>query len=173
MTLQKHVKRMKKGDEASFNAIYHETKHAVYAMVLPILKDKSLAEDAMQETYIKMIQKIDQYNPKYKFINWVLTIAKHIAIDILRNQKETAFDVHENPEFFGHTSSTVEKELLTEYYLSLIPEEERQIVLLKVVGDLKHKEIAELLNKPIGTITYLYQKALKTMGKADRSDHNA
>lgn len=172
MDYKKHVKQLRKGNEESFNAIYHETKHAVYAMVLPILKDSSLAEDAMQDTYIKMIEKIDQYNPKYKFINWLLTIAKNIAIDMLRKQKETAIDSQENLDLFISQESSVEKQMITEYYLSLLPDEEKQIVLLKVVGDLKHKDIAKILDKPIGTITYLYQKALTTIKDSERSGSN-
>lgn len=172
MDYKKHVKQLQKGNEESFNAIYHETKHAVYAMVLPILKDSSLAEDAMQDTYIKMIEKIDQCNPKYKFINWLLTIAKNIAIDMLRKQKETAIDSQENLDLFISQESSVEKQMITEYYLSLLPDEGKQIVLLKVVGDLKHKDIAKILDKPIGTITYLYQKALTTIKDSERSGSN-
>ncbi len=173
MDYSSYIKAIKKHDEQAFGAVYHETKHAVYAMILPIVKDRSLAEDVMQETYIKMLKSIDQYQKKYKFINWLLTIAKNTALDELRKRShDSSVSPLDTDDLFIAKESSIETRLITEHYLSLIPDEEKQIVLLKVVGDLKHKEIAQLLGKPLGTITYLYNKAIKTMQRYERSERD-
>jgi RNA polymerase sigma-70 factor (ECF subfamily) len=166
MPSKKQINLLKQKNHNAFEAIYHETKHAVYAMILPIVKDRSLAEDIMQDTYIKMIEKINTYNPKYKFINWLLTIAKNLALDVYRRKQFETPLTDEWLEDLPSSDSSIEKTLQAEYYLNQLSEEERQIVLLKVVGELTHKDIAYQLGKPIGTVTWMYNEALKKMRQA-------
>ncbi len=173
MKLEHYVKGLKKKDNETFEAVYHETKHAVYAMILPIVKDRSLAEDVMQDTYIKMIENIYSYNQKYKFINWLLTIAKNTALDSYRkNQKSFSIDVQEADDLFISKESNVEHELEAEYYLSLLNDDERRVVVLKVLGDMKHKDIAKLLDKPLGTVIWLYNEAMKKMRSMKEDDRD-
>ncbi len=173
MKLENYVKGLKQKDNQAFEAVYHETKHAVFAMVLPIVRDRSLAEDVMQDTYIKMIENIYSYNKKYKFINWLLTIAKNTALDMYRkNEKSFSIDIQEADDLFISKESGVESQLEAEYYLSVLNKEEQQIVLLKVFGDMKHKDIAKLLNKPIGTVTWTYSEAIKKMRSLKEEDRD-
>lgn len=175
MISQKLINRLKNQDETAFEAVYHETKHAVYAMVISIVRDRFLAEDIMQDTYIKMLRNIQSYKRRYKFINWLLTIAKNTALDSLRANRSTVnLDPGDNDDLFISKDASVEKKMLSEYYLSLIPKDQQQIVLLRVVGDLKHKDIASIMEMPLGTVTYLYQKALSTMRENSKEvDDNA
>jgi RNA polymerase sigma-70 factor, ECF subfamily len=169
----KQIKLLKQKNQEAFEAIYHETKHAVYAMILPIVRDRSLAEDVMQETYIKMIENINSYNNKYKFINWLLTIAKNQAIDFYRkNQNEFSVDGEDYLYLFKDERASIEKKLEAEYYLSFLTKEEQQIVLLKTVAGLTHKDIAYQLGKPIGTITWQYNEAIKKMRQAREENHH-
>ena len=163
MGLSHHIEALKQKDQLAFEAIYHDTKHAVFAMILPIVKDRSLAEDVMQETYIKMVENINRYNKKYKFINWLLTIAKNQAIDYYRKRKSELSDSSEHLDLYSDSSTPIETKLEAKYYLSLLTDEERQIVLLKTVGNMKHRDIALMLEKPIGTITWKYNEAIKKM----------
>lgn len=169
LTLEQYVKAIKNNDESAFEAVYHKTRHAVYAMILPIVRDRSLAEDAIQETYIKMLKNIHSYKKRYKFMTWLLTIAKNTALDSYRaHLKDLSIDGQINPDLFISQDSSVEKKLVSEYYLSLLNEEDQQIVLLRVVAELKHRDIAQLLNMPTGTVTYRYQKALKIMREGSK-----
>lgn len=170
MDYKHYVKLLKNKNETAFEAIYHETKHAVYAMVLPIVKDRSLAEDVMQETYTKMVEKIYSYDTKRSFMTWLLSIAKYAALDTIRNRRDLLMDHTENDDLFISKTSSVEKQLESEYFLSLLSNKERRIVLLKIVGDLKHKEIAELLDIPPGTVRYMYTEALKKMRQSEKGE---
>lgn len=82
-----YVELIKQKDEEAFEAIYYDTKYVVYSMILSVVADRFLAEDIMQEVYMKMVQKINYYDPKYKFINWLLTMAKNEAIDHLKKKR--------------------------------------------------------------------------------------
>lgn len=169
MTLEQYARAIQKNDESAFEAVYHKTRHAVYAMILPIVRDRSLAEDAMQETYIKMLKRIHTYKKQYKFMNWLLTIAKNTALDMYRERsKHTDIDGQENPDLFISKESSVEKRMVSEYYLSMLSKEDQQIVLLRVVAGLKHRDIASLLDMPTGTVTYRYQKALNIMREGSK-----
>ena len=161
-----YVQAIKEKNEEAFEAVYHETKHAVYAMALPIVKDRSLAEDVMQETYIKMVKNIYTYDMRRSFMTWLLSIAKHAALDMMRNRKDIAIDQSENEDLFVSKEISVDKQMDSEYFLSLLNDTERKIVLLRTVGELKHKDIANVLDIPAGTVRYTYKHALEKMRKA-------
>jgi len=166
VNLSPDIKALKRKDQKAFEAVYHETKHAVFAMVLPIVKDRSLAEDAMQETYVKMIANINSYDKKRPFMTWLLSIAKHSALDLVRNRRDIPVDQNERDDLFVSKESPVEKQMESEYYLSLLDETERRIVLLKTAGGLRHTEIAQIMEMPQGTVRYKYKEALDKMRNA-------
>lgn len=163
------VEKIKEKDETAFEAIYHDTKYVIYSMIISIVKDRSLAEDIMQDVYIKMVQKINYYNPKYKFINWLITIAKNEALDNVRRKKEVLLD-DDKLDYFSNQKEETKQGVNIEKYLKVLDVEEKQIVLLKIVQDLKHREIAEILDKPLGTVIWIYNKAIKKMKKEAKDE---
>lgn len=118
----------------------------------------------MQDTYMKMIQSINSYNSKYKFKTWLMTIARNKAIDSYRKRRqETLIDIQASEYLLPQTKSGVDDEYNANFLLSLLDDEEREIVVLYAIDDFKHKEIAEITGKPIGTVTWIYNKAVKKM----------
>jgi len=164
--LETYIELLIAKDEAAFEAVYHQTKHSVYAMIVSMVKDRSAAEDLMQDTYIKMIASIRQYDPKRNFTTWLLTIARNLAIDELRKRKrEQPVDPMESENIFPKTEAKGETDLLVEEYLMRLDEDERQVFLLHIVDNMKHREIAKIVDKPLGTVLWLYQKALRKIKK--------
>jgi len=169
MDYLKYVEAIKQKDEEAFEAIYYDTKYVVYSMITSIIKDRFLAEDIMQEVYMKMVEKINYYNPKYKFINWLLTLTKNLCLDHLKSKKEVLV---ESEALDSYQEIKEEKKTLDiNKYLKVLNEEEKQIVLLKIVKDLKHKDIALVLNKPLGTVLWIYNKAIKKMKKEVKDEN--
>lgn len=164
MDLKEAAKRIKEKDEVAFEYIYKTTSSSVYAIIKNIVKDHNLTEDLMQETYIKMIKSINSYNDKYNFRSWILTIARNNAIDTYRKmKKELLVDISESEYLFPSTKSNVTNEYNANFFLSLLDDEEREVVILYAMEEFKHKEIAKILNKPLGTVTWIYNKAMKKM----------
>ena len=160
------IERIKQHDQEAFTILYHDTKNAVYSIIYAIVKQRQTTEDLMQDTYMKMLKNIHQYHGKVKFITWLITIAKHIAIDYYRKNKNLhVIDINLQAYLLPHHDDRVEKKLESEAFLSILTEDERQIVLLKIVADLKHHEIAKIVNKPLGTVMWIYNNALKKMRK--------
>jgi len=168
------VKRIKLRDDHAFDILYEDTKYSVFSIIFAIVKDRYVAEDLMQDTYMKMLQAIHQYNGKAKFKTWLLTIAKNLAIDYYRkNARVTTLDLQLDEYLLpSHDDRSYEK-LESEMYLNVLDIEERQIVLLKVVSELKHHEIAKIVGKPLGTVMWIYNKAIKKMQKLGEEDSNA
>ena len=158
------VKQLQNGDMSVFDEIYYDTKSIVYYTILNILKDSSLSEDIMQDAYLKALEKIHSYKPSYSFKAWIVTIARNLAINEYNKRKrEFKVDPTVDEFIFGSVESTSEKETIVKEMLETIKESEREIVIMHVIGDLKHRQIAEILNKPIGTVTWTYNEAIKKL----------
>ena len=158
------VKQLQNGNIEAFDDIYYQTKNIVYYSIFIILKDCQLSEDIMQDTYLKALSKIHTYRRKAHFKSWLVTIAKNLAInEFNRRKREMLIDIGENEYIFGSCASTAENEVLINQIFTVLSDDEKEVVMLHVIGDLKHREIAKLLNKPIGTITWLYNKAIKKL----------
>jgi len=165
--LDRQIKRLKNKDEDAFVYIYNQTKAAVYSVVMNVLHDRTQTEDVMQEVYITMVKSINSYQENGKFLSWLLTIAKNKAIDHYRRNKNTEvlFDPTEGEnEYLLADNNTHETfSLETNYLLSILDVDEKEVVLLKIVSDMKFREISDHLQKPLGTVIWLYNKAIKKM----------
>ena len=85
--------RIKDGDMSAFDQLYTETSKGVYFMALSVLKDRGLAEEIMQETYIRMLKNLDSFDDGKNAMNWLLTMAKNLAINLYnRNKREIITD---------------------------------------------------------------------------------
>lgn len=162
--LNRLVKRLQNGDMSVFDAIYYDTKSLVYYTILRIVRDTSLAEDIMQDAYLKALEKLQNFRPTYSFKSWIVMIAKNLAInEYNRRKRELSFDTNTDEYIFGTTESSSEKQLIVKEMLESLSELEQEVVILHVIGDLKHREIASILNKPLGTITWTYQQAIQKL----------
>jgi len=158
------IQKLQKGDIAVFDDIYYQTKNIVYYTILGILKDPSLSEDIMQDTYLKALEKIHSYKPKASFTAWIVTIARNLALnEYNKMKKELKIDPQTDEYVFGTTKSNSESEMIVEELLDKLKDKEKEIVILHVIGDLKHKEIARLLDMPLGTVTWTYSEAIKKL----------
>jgi len=162
--VNKMVKQLQNGDISVFDDIYYQTKDVVFYTILNILKDYSLSEDIMQDTYLQALAKIQTYKPTHSFKAWIATIAKNLAFnEFNRRSKTMTVDVQEDESYFGSTPSNIENKILIEQIFQILNETEREVVLLHVVADMKHKDIASIIDKPLGTVTWLYKTSIEKL----------
>ena len=118
----------------------------------------------IQGTYLKTLEKIHSYKPSNSFNSWIITIARNLAInEYNRRKRELKVDPSENEIIFGTTESTSEKELMIKEMMEFLTEDEREIVIMHVIGDMKYREIAQVIGTPIGTISWKYNEAIKKL----------
>lgn len=155
------------GDTDAFHTIYICTANSVYGFLLSIIKNKEDAEDLMQETYIRVREKAHLYQEQGKPLAWIFTIAKNLAYMRLRERRKAVFieiqDVDMSLDFSD--VSNAEDRMVLEAAFRVLNREERQIVILHAISGLKHKEIGQILKKPLPTIISKYNRALKKLKK--------
>lgn len=164
--LEKAIISLKKGNNNALGTIYDLTSKGVFTFVLPIVKNYATAEDVMQQTYIKIYENINSYNENTNPQNWILTIAKNIAINEY-NKNKNKIDFDYNEEGLLPDGLCVLDESLDTPIIKLankcLTEDEFKIVMMYTIGEYKHREIAEILNMPIGTVTWKYKNALNKL----------
>ncbi len=167
--LKEAMKSLKGGDNNALEIIYNLTFRGVFTFVLPIVHVRQTAEDVTQDTYLKIFHQIDKYDETKNPLNWILTIAKNIALNLVtKGNKEMTTDwsvpIYENQlsieddDEYDTPVLNLAKEILSP--------SEYQIVTMFAVMEYKHREIAELLNIPLGTVTWKYNNAIKKLQKA-------
>lgn len=141
----------------------HEKK--VYTYILMMVRKPHLAEDLMQETFVKAIRSLKEgrYSENNRFQSWLMRIAHNLVIDHFRRNKqyrevsnnEYSMDLFNSPRF---SEMTVEQEMVFERVLAEVrmlidqlPPDQREVIMLRYYADLSFKEIADLTNVSINT----------------------
>lgn len=160
---------LQKGNIDGLEVIYNLTRRGVFSFVLPIMGSVEKAEDIMQSTYIHIYEKIDLFDKKKNPLNWILTIAKNLALsEIKKDSREVATDFEDPASknlVFTFDSNEFETPTI-DLANQILSKEELQILLLFTIGDYKHREIADMLDLPLGTVTWKYSVAIKKLRKA-------
>lgn len=156
--------RVGQGDMVAFEVLYRESWPAVYALALSILQNPADAEDAAQETYLKVRAAAHLYVPQGKPMAWLFTITKNLCRDRLRERAgaEPLPEGEERDARFAYVSDPTDR-LVLEGALALLNEGERQVVLLHTASGLRHREIAKALGQPLSTVLSRYNRALKKL----------
>lgn len=87
LNIEAQMDKFKHGDELAFIEIYEATKHIVFATALNILKDYALAEDIMQDTYIKMRASVCSYQSNTNPVAWIVTISRNLSLNLYKQRK--------------------------------------------------------------------------------------
>jgi RNA polymerase sigma factor (sigma-70 family) len=161
--LEDAMEDLRNGNKDAMDIIYSETSKMVFSLLYSYLGDYSLSEDLLQDTYLTVYTKINQYSPKTNPQAWMMTIAKNLAKNELKKRKKTKFVSPEDFDSVPESTSEPDPKSyeLVRFVKAILKEEDCKIVLLHTIGEMKLKDIAILLKKPEGTIRWKYQKALE------------
>lgn len=158
------VKKIKAGDEQGLRLLYQHYSSALYGIAFRFLNDEMYAEEVLQNTYLKVWNKIDQYDPeKAAFYTWMVNILKNSAIDISRtlkfqNEKKTVSfdnDVHSDKKENILSLGMEAKQMLKD-----IDEKYVQVLDYLFLRGYSQSEMSEELDIPIGTIKTRVKKAI-------------
>lgn len=164
------VKEYKKGNEAAFEQLVLRHKSKVYSTIYLIVKDRYIAEDLFQETFIKAIDTIREgrYNEEGKFLPWILRIAHNLAIDYFRRDKRYPTveleegtglfdDVLQEQSYETRKMQADTKKLLREL-IQTLPEAQREVLMLRHFAGMSFQEIADhtgvSINTALGRMRY-------------------
>lgn len=154
------IERIAQGDQEAFHKLYEETSSLVFGYALSILKDKHKAEDVMQDTYIKVYSNAGSYTGKGKPMAWILTITRNLALMNFRQKQHENIDDDQYQSVYDVPHIHSENKMLVDHLLSRLSDEEREIVMLHAMSELKHREIAALTGLPLSTVLSKYNRAI-------------
>jgi len=159
------IAKIRHGDKDGLKEIYEAYISYIYMIVLGLVGSRENAEDVTSEFFIKLWTIADTYQNNGAHKAWLATVARNMALDFLRKHKREI----PTEEFAEETSdedtpeTQVVGELSVQEALAMLNEAERQIVDMKVLGELSFREISETLQIPMGTVTWRYQNAIKKL----------
>jgi len=159
------VRQMKNGDKQAFAELYNDYSGAIYGVIIKMIKDEGLANDLLQEVFIKVWQKIGQYNEdKGRFYTWVYRIARNTTINKIRSSK---------PENHTGDFSVYEHRLNTENLhidaldlrgkVGSLDQKYKEVVELIYFQGYTHQQVHDLLDIPMGTIKTRLRRALQKL----------
>jgi len=171
------VRLCRKGDERAAHELVSRFQRPVFSQVRRMVRDQELAEDLAQEAFVRAFDRLDQYDPDYKFSSWLFKIAHNLTIDHLRKKELDTVSIHgapdaTTPDEQEATAVTLESreerpderfeaEALGEEIEAAIGElrpDYREAVLLRHVQGHSYREIAEIMDVPLGTVkTYIHR----------------
>lgn len=146
-----------------FDEFYNLTKNKVFYMAYSILQDYHLSEDILQDTYIKFLKHKKKVKVDGNILSYLLEISKNLSLNYVNKHKKV---VNIDNIVFKYEEQYQEKfeELkLVKDMKNILNENEFQIVILKIINELTNNEIAQLLNKPLGTVLWTYNNAIKKL----------
>jgi RNA polymerase sigma-70 factor (ECF subfamily) len=158
-------RRLAKDDMSALDELYAITERTMYAYSVSLTRDHQMALDLMQDTYVKILSAAHLYKPMGKPLAWMFTIAKNLHYSNTKKEKRSIAmepeQVADDRRFSYITD--MDDRIVLEGVLSLLTEEEREIVMLHAVSGMKHKEIAEGLGLNLSTTLSKYHRALKKL----------
>jgi len=160
-----------KGDEHAFLSLYDRYASRVYGLTLRVLGDTMLAEEATQDTFLKLWSRAKQFDlRKGELTPWLLTIAHRTALDRLRLENRrlppsNAQDPEETwPIIPDETTQNSESRWRSLYFaVQSLPEEQRQVIDLAYYKGMSQSEIAEVLGWPLGTVKTRVRSAMQSL----------
>ena len=167
------------GDRSAISTLIDKHSRRVRDYIRMMVKDNDVADDIFQDTFIKVVNTIDQgrYSDNGKFLSWVLRIAHNKVIDYFRAQKQVPSVSESNSGYdilgtLRFAERTVEDKIIAEQIdtdikalVELLPEEQREVVLLRYFSGLSFKEIAEQTGVSINTALGRMRYALINLRK--------
>ena len=154
------LKLIRAGDVKAFESLYNGLSAPVFTIALRITNDRTLAEDTVQEVFIKLYKSPPDENIK-KLRAYIFKAARNKALDMLRTSP-THIDIDECTDI---ASPQRESRQDIAEALSTLSESDRSIVTLHINGGLKFREIAEITGKPLGTVLWRYRQAISQLRK--------
>ena len=167
-----------KGDSRGMEILIERHKDRIFSSIYVLVKDKYVAEDIFQDLFIKIIEnlRVDNYKEENKFINWAIRIAHNMCIDHFRKIKSRPVirtsddkDIFDVLNFEGDNAEEALMKTQTHsrvmLLVNLLPEDQREVIILRHFADLKFKEIAGILQCSVNTALGRMRYALLNLRK--------
>lgn len=163
----KLVKEVLGGCVESFEVIVNRYEMTILKFIYSMIKDKEASEDITQEVFITVYNKLDTFDDKYKFSNWILRIAKNKCIDYVRKYRKINEENIDDVKSMAITSKEISPEQTLEFketkraieeYINRLEHMDREIIMLRYLKEVTFNDISKILEISESTVKRRYYK---------------
>ena len=179
------VESYRNGNVASFELLVERHQNKVFSYILMLVKDRQLADDIFQDTFLKIIRtiKAGAYKEEGKFIQFAMRIAHNLVIDHFRKSNRLPMADSVNNEYsiidnLKYTDRSIEDEMIEEQVygdlrkmIDLLPDEQKEVLNMRMYADMSFKEIAEATGTGINTALGRMRYAILNMKRLADANH--
>ncbi|MCF8219157.1 MAG: sigma-70 family RNA polymerase sigma factor [Bacteroidales bacterium] len=172
------VRQYLDGNQSALGTIIQKHKNKVFGYILMMVKDKDLAEDIFQDTFIKVVKKLQSgsYKEEGKLLQWIMRIAHNLVIDHFRQSKRVSMargtDDYDIFDTIDMMEESVEDQMITSQIhkdvrklIQYLPEEQKRVLIMRHYGNMSFKEIAQTTDVSINTALGRMRYALINLRK--------
>jgi RNA polymerase sigma-70 factor (ECF subfamily) len=173
----------REGDTCAFEVLVGRHRKQVYNFILRFVRNPAQAEDLLQETFLRVVKSADSYERQAKFTTWLYTIARNLCVDASRRSRHRQADSLDAPvgnddgrarlELVADSGACIDRQIIgselkvrMQAAIEALPEEQREIFLLREVSDLQFNEIAVVIGCPENTVKSRMRYALEKLREA-------
>jgi RNA polymerase sigma-70 factor (ECF subfamily) len=175
------VARLRRRDPEAITAVVSRYQHRLYRYLLRVVGDPAAAEDLFQQAWLRVIEKIAQYDPRRNFESWLFSVAHNLAIYHLRRRRGFSLD---EPDESGHPRAArlaaggqdpleqlleFERGEMLAAAMAVLPPIHREVLSLRFEEEMKLEQIAEVAGIPVATVKSRLYRALEGMREALRT----
>ena len=174
------------GDQKAYTALVNQHRKAVFHIINKIVRNDDVANDLVQETFMKAFASLAMYRSEYRFSTWLYKIAANASIDYLRKRRIQALSLDrplenkdgevefEVPDYSYHPERDLERKeqrFSIEEAIESLPDKYREVIIYRHKDDKSYEEIADLLDIPVGTVKARIFRARELLKKKLKRVH--
>ncbi len=178
------IKDALKGSQKAFEELVNRHQASVYHIVFRIVRDREIASDLVQETFMKAFSSLKSYRSEYRFSTWLYKIAANSSIDFLRKKRIQAMSLDnpintgdgevtiEVPDYTHHPEEEIirrERAVSIQEAIDSLPEKYRRVIVARHKEEKSYEEIATEMNLPVGTVKARIFRARELLKKRLRA----
>lgn len=168
------VREMQAGGSRAFGALFERYRAPLFGYILGMLRDRALAEDVVQDAFLRLARQRDRIDPRRGVKAWLFRVARNRAIDIMRKRRPEIVSA-EIAAGDGGAESQIDRTAPSEglereeirrdvrQMLDNLPPREKDVLMLHYFGDLTFREVAAVVKRPLGTVLWQSRRALERL----------
>lgn len=156
--------RIRFGDQDAFRELYELTYTPLYAFLLSYTLNREDAQDLLQDTFIQILRKCHLYQDQGNPMAWMMKIAKNLFLSKCRKEQSENLNYEDVENDLGFDDMTnVDNRMILEKMFEILSTDDRNLIIMHEVSGLKHREIAEILDIPLGTVLARYHRGIRKL----------
>ena len=165
---QELIELINKGDADAFDALYHRYRDWVYRLAWRFTRNHEDALDVLQETFTYLLRKFPNFELTASMTTFLYPVVKHVSFAVKRKSRRLTFDDQALSEMPAPAEKQTSQGELA-FVLAILPEEQREVLMMRFVEGMNLKEIAAALEAPLGTVKSRLYNGLQVLRRDTRT----